>query len=96
MSKFEMRDDRELGIFFIHSALDDYGLDPCEFRIYCHIASAKELPDGAAVSDKCRIGLETVNDALDFLEKQGLISIDSSSITLNDSEDWKPCDRAKG
>ena len=95
MSKVEVRDDRDLGITFFHSILDEYGLDPYEFRIYCHIANAKELTGVAGISDKCGIELEAVNDALGFLETQGLISIDGVSTTLNDPEDWKPCDRAK-
>ena len=101
MSKFQIGDDRNLGIIFIHSALDDYGLDPFEFRIYCHIARREGLTDDIeTIAARCKIDdLESVKKALNSLDRKGLISIKeaahSGAITLNDCKDWKPCDRRK-
>ena len=100
MSKFQIGDDRNVGIAFIPSSLDNYGLDPFEFRIYCHIVMrARFTEDIATVAAKCRIDLKLAKKALNFLESQGLISVEetaeSRSITLRDREDWKPYDRKK-
>lgn len=100
MSKFEIKDDRDLGVTFIYSALDSYGLDPYEFRIYCHIARRKGLTDSVfSIATRCNIDVEIVKLALNFLATQRLISIvetaHSGSITLNDRSEWIPCDRRK-
>lgn len=109
MSSFEVRDDRNIGIIFIHSELDDYGLDPFEFRIYCHIArrvgSPKKGQDKGCwesivnIAKRCKMNDKTVRKALAFLEDRRLITVTqrpghTSLMTLNDTEDWLPCDRA--
>jgi len=108
MSKFEIRDDRNLDVLFIHSVLDDYGLESYEFRLYCHIVRRAGKPSKSQqkgcweaignMADKCRIDIKTARKALAFLEDRRLITVTkrpgyTSMMTLNGIEDWKPCDR---
>ena len=109
MSKFEVRDDRNLGIAFIHSVLDEYGLDTYEFRIYCHIArragKSKKTEDKgcwesiANIAKNCKINIKTARKSLAFLEDRKLVNVEkrtgyTSLIILNSVEDWLPCDRS--
>lgn len=67
---------------FIHSQLDDYGLTPSEFRVYCHISRRagergefyESIPHCAEV---CKMNAKTVRSALASLVKSGLIRITS-------------------
>lgn len=89
---------RDMEIMLIHSAIDDYGLDPFEFRIYCHIVRmAGQTGDIKTIAAICKFDSEMAEEALKFLASQGLISIeeidqDSMLIALCDRENWKPYD----
>jgi len=68
---------KELKVF-IPSHLDDYGLRPNVFRLYCHIAR-RDGPSGAYPAVKtmarvCRIHPQTARDALRYLTEQGFLT----------------------
>ena len=73
-----IRSIKEASAIFVHSDLDDYGLDPYEFRIYSRIsrrAGCKEeawesIPN---IASGCKIGESRVRQALRLLEAVGLI-----------------------
>ncbi|MBE9038180.1 helix-turn-helix domain-containing protein [aff. Roholtiella sp. LEGE 12411] len=90
------RDDLPI---FIHSELDDYGLNPYEFRVYAHIARrAGHL--GAFESIKnmaqfCRMSEGKVKQALRQLIHYGLVSRESrvgtsSVYKLSPKSQWQP------
>ena len=66
------------GAAFIHSALDDYGLSPAEFRVYGHISrragSGVAFAAVASMARVCQLHPQTVRKALKLLVKRGLIS----------------------
>jgi hypothetical protein len=70
-------DSNDLAPVFIHSRLDDYGLSPAEFRVYCHMARRGgrdyAFPAINKIARVCRLHPQTVRQALHFLVKQGLL-----------------------
>lgn len=74
------KDSRRLPIF-IHSELDDAGLDPYAFRVYCRLAR-RAGGQGAAwesvgnMADACRMSSRRARQALRTLETKGLIRRD--------------------
>ena len=59
---------------FIHSKLDEYGLTPVQFRIFCHIERRGECFSTAAViAQCCRVHRNTVWPALKFLKNRKMI-----------------------
>lgn len=64
---------------FIHSRLDDYGLTPAQFRVYCHIcrrSNGAEHPAWASVdtmASVCKLHARTVRRALKDLVKLGFL-----------------------
>jgi Helix-turn-helix domain len=62
---------------YIGSAIDDAGLDPYEFRIYCHLK--RRAQDGVVwerqdrMADICRMSRKTVNEVLSRLEEKGWV-----------------------
>ena len=95
----DIQDNRDWGAF-IPSFLDEFGLDPFEFRLYSHIARRAgnggkcwEKIDGIAVV--CRMERKTAYRAFQFLEDHKLISVErrlgkTSIITLNHQSEWIP------
>jgi hypothetical protein len=92
-------DDRDDLPVFIHSELDDYGLDPYQFRIYARIArragrqgayeSIKNMAQGCCMSEG------KAKSSLRFLIEQGLVSRESregytSIYRLNPKSKWLP------
>lgn len=80
MGKHAVEDQRDDMPIFIHSELDDFGLNPFEFRAYAHLARRigkrggeywESLKEGAAV---CHMDVKTYRAALSSLEAHGLIS----------------------
>jgi hypothetical protein len=59
---------------FIHSALDDYGLTPQQFRVVCHVAR-RGVCYGAAkgIGAVCKMHRDTVFACLMFLTKCGIL-----------------------
>jgi hypothetical protein len=65
---------KKSNLSFIHSSLDDYGLLPSQFRIYCHIARRGECYSSAPnIARHCRMNRDTVWAALKFLSGKKLI-----------------------
>jgi hypothetical protein len=86
-------------VVFIHIRLDELGLTPEEFRIYCHLArrAGKKMawPSVGKISEDCMIGHNMVRTALQSLAAAQLITIEiipggSNHYRLTDPEDWKP------
>lgn len=89
-------DHRDLGAF-IPAFLDDYGLDPIEFRLYSHIArragSGNCFEGAKRMAEICRVNVKTIPGKLRSLEAYGLIRIDrtlgrTNDIILTPSRDW--------
>lgn len=93
----EVQDNRDWGAF-IPSFLDDFGLDPFEFRLYSHIA--RRAGNGGKCWEKidniasvCRMERKTAYRAFKFLEEHKLLSVErrigkTSVITLNHQSVW--------
>jgi hypothetical protein len=91
-------DKRDLGAF-IPSTLDDYGLDPFEFRLYAHLV--RRAGAGGAcwesikgVSLCCCMDQKTVAAKLQSLETRNLINVErragfTSLITLTPTAQWQ-------
>lgn len=63
---------------FVPAWLDDCGLTPTRFRVYCHLrrragADGKCYPAAPSIAKTCRISEDTVWPALNDLEHAGLI-----------------------
>jgi hypothetical protein len=81
----EIRDERE-SLIFIHSDLDDMGLNAYEFRIYARLARRAgkngSYESVANMAEGCRIGHNTVRDALRGLVSRRMVErIDRSGKT---------------
>jgi hypothetical protein len=66
---------------WIHSELDDFGLSPAEFRVYCHILRRAgagghcwETTENAA--KHCRLNRKTYEKAITTLERYGMVYIE--------------------
>lgn len=85
----KLRQDRsEFNVLFVHSELDDYGLDSHEFRIYAHLArrangKARAYPGINSMAESCRMNRHTVIRVISSLEEKGLIRIEKRSGALN-------------
>jgi hypothetical protein len=68
---------------FIPKQLDDYGLNPFEFRVFCHISRRAGTQEGEfyesdlKASKLCRMELKTYRKAKHFLEQVGMITIEN-------------------
>ncbi|MCC7517867.1 MAG: helix-turn-helix domain-containing protein, partial [Verrucomicrobiae bacterium] len=76
-----LRQDRsEFNCIFVHSELDDLGLDAQEFRIYAHLARrangrTKAWPGLSSMTKACRMNRHTVIRAIRGLEERNLIAV---------------------
>jgi hypothetical protein len=73
-----VKDERDDLPIFIHRELDDYGLDPYEFRVYARLARRADGKDGAYESianmaKACGMGTTRVRQCLRDLEVMQLI-----------------------
>jgi hypothetical protein len=79
MTSFKVIDSRDLGSF-IPSALDDLGLTPSQFRVYCHIARRAGAgvcyESHGSASTLCRMNKKTYIKSLHDLENFGLVEIE--------------------
>jgi hypothetical protein len=74
----ETPQENEMPAAFIHSALDEYGLTPAQFRIYCHIARRAGSGGSAfacvdSMARVCRLHEKTIIRALAFLTDRRLL-----------------------
>jgi DNA-binding transcriptional ArsR family regulator len=76
MTPIKVKDELELCLF-VKSEIDDYGLDPYEFRLYAHIARRagrgeawESIPNMARA---CQMSISRARKALQLLEAAGLI-----------------------
>jgi hypothetical protein len=85
-----LRQDRsEFNVLFVHSELDDLGLDPHEFRIYAHLArrangKSRAYPGITSMSESCRMKRHTVIRVIRSLEERGLIKVLRKTGGLNE------------
>ena len=65
---------------WVHSALDDLGLTPAEFRVYAHLSrragNGVAWPAIASIARVCRLSRKTVIAAFNNLERRGLLQIE--------------------
>jgi hypothetical protein len=86
----------ETGSSFIHSSLDDAGLSPAEFRIYCHISRRGEcFSKLESIASTCRISLPTTRKALKLLTALGMLESQrrdgtTTKFRTTPVADWKP------
>lgn len=76
MTPTPVLDEQELGLF-VKSEMDDYGLDPFEFRIYARIVRRAGRSDAwesvPNMAKACMMTESRVRLALQLLEAAGLI-----------------------
>ncbi len=95
-----LRQDRSVfNCIFVHSELDDLGLDPHEFRIYAHLArrangKTKAWPGITSMSESCRMKRNTVIRVIRQLEERRLIRVirksgGLSEYLLTSPSEWK-------
>lgn len=94
----ELRDDRDKPIF-IHSVLDDLGLDPYTFRVYARLARRGDRSSAwesiASMAEGCCMSEKKVRDALTELEKRRMLRRKerpgkTSIYILTDAPEWQP------
>jgi DNA-binding MarR family transcriptional regulator len=75
-------DRSEFNVVFVHSALDDLGLSPAQFRVYCHLARRANAgaggegaawPSVAEIARVCRLHPDTARAALRWLSDHRLL-----------------------
>ncbi len=96
----ETSQETEMAPAFIHSALDEYGLTPQQFRVYCHIARRAGSGGLAfagldSMARKCRLHPKTVTRALAFLTARQLLAAtrrpgQTTVYRLNPISAWSP------
>lgn len=64
-----LQSTREFNLIFIHSSLDDAGLDPFEFRVYAHLARRGAIEGNAfaglrSIAKICKMNKDTANKAV--------------------------------
>jgi DNA-binding MarR family transcriptional regulator len=93
--------DRNVGVMFVISQLDDYGLDPYEFRVYGHITRRTGgRIDGQAfasikkMAEMCKMSPRKLQYALKVLCAAGLLAKEEDShrrtniYKLTRQKDW--------
>jgi len=99
MGRVKAEDNREIDLMFIHSELDDLGLDPYEFRIYSRLVrragkSGVAHESVANMAAGCRMSERKARQALRALEAQGLVARaerkgETTVYTLTHQRHWK-------
>lgn len=73
-----VHDQSEFNVIFVHSRLDDYGLNAAQFRAYCHLArrasSGAAWPSIESIARVCRLHPKTVRSALRVLTRHSLLT----------------------
>jgi hypothetical protein len=80
ISKNNNKDGRPESVMFIHQFIDEYDLDPFEFRIYAHVVRRtggkidKEFfASLTKTADICQISVRKIQQALKFLYEAGFL-----------------------
>jgi DNA-binding transcriptional ArsR family regulator len=93
-------ESRPTSIMFLHQFLDEYGLDPYEFRVYSHVVrrtGGKTQGEFFAslnkTSEICQISVRKIQYALKFLYEAGFLNQDKRKgrtdvYRLSPAEDW--------
>jgi predicted transcriptional regulator len=96
-------------VAFVHDFLDSYGLDPYEFRVYCHIVRRTGgKPEGVCfaslerMAKDCKISERKIQQVLKFLIQAQMITqnkhlgrkTDEYRVTL--SQEWVPSKQLDG
>jgi hypothetical protein len=73
------KDTTETNVIFVHGMLDDFGLTPAEFRVYCHI-NRRSGTNGAwpgidSMAKKCCLSKPTVINAIRRLEAMEMLRV---------------------
>jgi len=72
-----IKNDLAQAIIFVHSSIDDAGLTPQEFRVYCHIARragrGEAFPGIPSIAKTCRLEDRSVRSALKSLNERGML-----------------------
>ena len=70
-------DTSEINAIFVHSSLDDAGLSPAEFRIFCHLSRRAGMgsayPAVETIAKVCRMNTKTVRRSLKRLVDMRMI-----------------------
>lgn len=87
--KLLIQDRSEFNLIFVHSELDDLGLDCYEFRIYAHLArransKSRAWPGITSMSHACRMKRNTVIRSVRGLELYGMIRVKRRSGGLSE------------
>lgn len=83
-------------VTFIPASLDDAGLTPAQFRIFCHVSRVGECwQSGPAIAETCRIHPDTVWPAVAELISRRMVSRErrpgtTSVLRVMPVSDWKP------
>ena len=89
----------DFAVIFLHSALDDFGLDASTFRVYAHLSrragGGEAWPAVASIAEVCRLHPTTVRTALRSLVTGRLITRQdrpgtSAIYRLTPKADWLP------
>jgi hypothetical protein len=88
------------GLSFIHSSLDDYGLSPSEFRIYCHVNRRAGRPGKCSeslknIAEHCQYCPDITRDALRRLTSLKILRLNyikghGNEYRLNPPREWAP------
>ena len=95
----ELHDARNLPVIFVHSSLDDAGLSPEAFRVYCHIARRAgergAFPSVRSIGECCGMSRRPVMRSLRELIDRHMVSKQSrpgetSVYRLTHHGSWRP------
>jgi len=91
-----------MNVLFVHSSLDDAGLSPYAFRIYCHIArrankSNTAWPGLGSIAKVCSLSESAARRAINELEDRGMLTVKrcmggsgTNIYCLEPKSFWKP------
>jgi hypothetical protein len=100
ISESPNEEDRPVSVMFLHQFLDEYELDPYEFRVYAHVVrrtGGKTQGEFFAslnkTSEICQISVRKLQYALKFLYEAGFLEQDkrrgrTDIYTLTPTKDW--------
>ena len=104
MRTIEREPDATNTLVFIHSRLDDQGLTPHEFRVYCHLArragAGYAYPGLRSIAETCCIDVKTASKSIAALIERNMIEQEKrkhrqpSLYRLTSSERWVRCGKS--
>jgi DNA-binding MarR family transcriptional regulator len=99
MRTIEREPDATNTLVFIHSRLDEQGLTPHEFRVYCHLArragAGYAFPGLRSIAETCCIDVKTASKSIAALIERNMIEQEkrnhrqTSLYRLTSSERWR-------